>query len=154
MESIVCNLAYYNAALGKMGAVSCKCETSDCCDSGDTLYSSDGGYDTSELSTRSLLQKRAGPRPFNMTFANGQSMHWVSFSVSQSLSISVNGPLLILVSMQHWSRGNVPPNHPIMQLGFTFSDPADCMIPDVEPEPLTVTTRRAFSGTRIPPNVR
>ncbi|KAH2160802.1 hypothetical protein KXW37_009822, partial [Aspergillus fumigatus] len=125
VESIVCNLAYYNAALGEMGAVSCKCETSDCCDSGDTLCSSDGGYDTSELSTRSLLQKRAGPRPFDVTFANGQSMHWVSFS--------------------HWSRGDVPPNHPIMQLGFTFSDPADCMIPDVEPEPLTVTTRRAFS---------
>ncbi|KAH1913703.1 hypothetical protein KXW47_005080 [Aspergillus fumigatus] len=124
VESIVCNLAYYNAVLGEKSVVSCKCETSDCCDSGDTLCSSDGGYDPGELSSRSLLQKRGPPRTYTGAFANGQSVTWTSFS--------------------YWSRGEVPINHPMMQLGFTYSDPADCTIPDIEPQPVTATTRSRF----------
>ncbi|KAF7137044.1 hypothetical protein CNMCM5793_006895 [Aspergillus hiratsukae] len=121
--SIVCNLAYYNAAFGEQNAISCECQDSDCCD-GDTLCSSDGGYESSDLAARSILQKRAGSRSFDLEFDDGQTMHWVSLG--------------------YWSRGQVPANHPIMQLGFTFADPADCTLPDIEPESLTVTTRSRF----------
>lgn len=51
--------------------------------------------------------------------------------------------------MQYWSRGEVPINHPMMQLGFTYSDPADCTIPDIEPQPVTATTRSRFQGTQL-----
>lgn len=37
----------------------------------------------------------------------------------------------------------------MMQLGFTYSDPADCTIPDIEPQPVTATTRSRFQGTQL-----
>lgn len=161
LESLICNMAYYNAVIGEKEVISCACETKDCCDSDDDYCSSDDGYDYTELSlsTRSL-EKRAGPRPFDITFSDGRTMHYTSLGVCPlSFPVSLVSPpspdplvfeaLLTAcrAKLQYWSRGQVPVNHPLMQLGFDFVDQNDCLLPGVTPTALTTTTRRRFAGT-------
>jgi hypothetical protein len=55
MELIIYSLTYYNTALGEMSVVLYNYETSNYCNSRDTLCSSNKGYNTSKLSTQSLL---------------------------------------------------------------------------------------------------
>lgn len=94
LESLICNMAYYNAVIGEKEVISCACETKDCCDSDDDYCSSDDGYDYTELSlsTRSL-EKRAGPRPFDITFSDGRTMHYTSLGVCPlSFPVSLVSP--------------------------------------------------------------
>ncbi|KXG46667.1 Glycoside hydrolase, superfamily [Penicillium griseofulvum] len=126
VESLICNMAYYNAVIGEKEVISCACETKDCCDNDDDYCSSDDGYDYTELSLSiRSLEKRAGSRSFDITFSDGRTMHYTSLG--------------------YWSRGQVPVNHPLMQLGFDFVDQNDCLLPDVTPTALTTTTRRRFA---------
>lgn len=90
VESIICNLAYFNALLSDKTVLSCECDNDSCCDSGDTLCESDDGNDYTELSIGSLLDKRAGSRPFDITFSGGSTIHYTSLAVG-GFVISVSG---------------------------------------------------------------
>ncbi|KAK2750070.1 hypothetical protein FQN57_004562 [Myotisia sp. PD_48] len=129
VEQIVCNMGYYDAIFGLKSPISCVCEKSDCCPQGDEACSAGEETDITDVAVGGKLEKRAGRRTFSVKLDNGQ--------------------VLVIRSLPYRGRGEVPANHALMQLGYDFANPNDCMDADVVPHTLTTTTRIDYAVEHI-----